>query len=189
MLGEWCVSCASSLSSDVRVVREFYRSSSVSGDNDVRYWCVYNMPALVSLLAPSSSSTSSTSSPALFDVAFLSPLLVSFSHDPHPPVRLSLSRSLPAVAPLLLRVSSSHMRLLKECMITLLKDAEGGVRASIIECIPSLLSPPSAAAPTSSSSMAPTSSTPSNSRCQELFVGSCCVHVVRVWCGGRRHTD
>ena len=161
VLGEWCVSCAPSLLSDARVVREFYRSSSVSGDNEVRYWCAYNMPALVSLLAPSSASSSvSASQSALFDVAFLSPLLTSFSHDPHPPVRLSLSHSLLVVAPLLLRLSAGHMKLVKELMVTLLKDGEGSVRANILSCIPSLLSAPNAAATPLSS---PASSSPSHS--------------------------
>ena len=151
VLGVWCVSCASSLSSDARVVREFYRSSSVGGDNDVRYWCAYNMPALLSLLAVPASAASSSSSPTLFDVAFLSPLLTSFSHDPHPPVRLSLSHSLPVAAPLLLRLSSQHMKLLKDIVVTLLKDGEASVRANTLACIPNLLATPTAATAMASS--------------------------------------
>ena len=160
VLGEWCVSCTSSLLSDARVVRDFYRNSSVSGDNDVRYWCVYNMPALVSLLAPTTSSPAPLSPAALFDVAFLAPLLTSFSHDPHPPVRLSLSHSLPVVAPLLLRLSSQHIKLLKELVVTLLKDGEVDVRANILLCIPSLLSAHTvtSATPVSSSSSSPSHS-------------------------------
>ena len=150
VLGEWCVCCGSSLSSDARVLREFYRSSSVGGDNDVRYWCAFNLPALVSLLPPDSATaapSSVASSSALFDVSFLSPLLTSFSHDTHPPVRLSLSHSLPALAPLLLRASPSHVKLLKDVAVALLKDSETVVRANTLACIPALLAAHSNSAP------------------------------------------
>ena len=160
VLGQWCVSCGPSLSSDARVVREFYRSSSVSGDNDVRYWCVYNLPAMVSLLAPISSASAPS---ALFDVAFLAPLLTSFCHDPHPPVRLSLSHSLCVVGGLLLRVSSQHMRLLKDLLVTLLRDGEVSVRANILSSIPALLATPAATtASTSAPAATPSSSSPSH---------------------------
>ena len=143
-------------SDGARLMRDFYRSSSTGQDGDIRYWCVYNAPALLTLIAPVRSSShppgsqsASVSSPRaslivpLMDFAFLAPLLTGFSHDAHPPVRVSLSRSLPVLAPLLLALSQSHFRLVKELILTLLKDAEPSVRDTVVASLPALLAMPS----------------------------------------------
>ena len=126
-----CSAVIAAEAATVRLMRDFYRQSCSAPEAEVRYWCAFNLPGMLTLLQPPAS--------PLLELSLLSPLLQAFLHDAHQPVRLCIARALPALASLLLSVSAAQMKQVKDAIVVLLKDEDAAVRDAVMAAAPELL--------------------------------------------------
>ena len=115
-----------------RLLRDFYKQSSAAPDPAIRYWCVWNLPALWTVVGG-----------GVMEGAWLGGVMQGFAHDADREVRMTLARSLGVVVPLVMGVGGGGGgRVVKELLLTLLRDGEAAVRDLVVTSLPSLLSLP-----------------------------------------------